>query len=105
MTRSGSNGMEWRIVELTNSRSLAEEGAAMGHCVGSYARWCHQGMSAIFSLTADGARRATVEIGIEPLRITQARAAGNHAPDATTLQIVKHWFAETVAGDATRPAP
>ena len=41
---------------LTDSQALAEEGYEMSHCVGSYARLCHNGIYRVFALKEpDGA--------------------------------------------------
>jgi hypothetical protein len=40
----------WRIVELTDTLSLAEEGRALRHCVRSYADACYKGTTSIWSL-------------------------------------------------------
>jgi hypothetical protein len=59
----------WVAVGLCSEVELLEEGAAMRHCVGSYADACAQGHSRIFSLRdADGKRLATLEIKPEKSR-------------------------------------
>src|SRR5260370_34053193 len=40
----------WQMIELTNSAQLRTEGAALHHCVASYADRCCRGMSRIWSL-------------------------------------------------------
>jgi hypothetical protein len=40
----------WQFMELTNSAQLRTEGAALHHCVASYADRCCRGMSRIWSL-------------------------------------------------------
>lgn len=40
----------WTVQRLTTPEQLADEGEAMGHCVGSYARPVQQGNSLIYSL-------------------------------------------------------
>src|SRR5262249_30651295 len=40
----------WRIIEITDTMSLAEEGRALRHCVRSYADACYKGTTSIWSL-------------------------------------------------------
>lgn len=50
---------------LTTREDIAEEGAAMGHCVASYARMVAIRECALWSLRRDGERVATLEVGAE----------------------------------------
>lgn len=52
----------WRWARLMNKEALSEEGAKMGHCVGTYSKQVLAGDCQIFSLRdPDGEPRATVE--------------------------------------------
>jgi hypothetical protein len=59
----------WVAVGLATAEALAEEGAAMSHCVGGYATVCAQGDSRIFSVREAGAAKST---GTLELRLQKA---------------------------------
>lgn len=50
------------VVPLITSAELAVEGVKMHHCVGSYAGYCNEGRSRIFSIRKDGKSLATAEL-------------------------------------------
>lgn len=52
----------YEATALTTGRALAEETAAMRHCVANYAGLVHTGRSVIYSITKNGKRVATVEL-------------------------------------------
>lgn len=85
----------WNVKELTSSRELAEESHAMHHCVASYAYRCAQGHSAIFSLSAAGIRRITVELDPSGHRIVQARGACNRAVTSDEQAVLARWLTAT----------
>jgi hypothetical protein len=78
----------WIILELLASKEVAEEGKAMHHCVGSYARSCAKGHTSVWSMqvedTRTGARRRVMTISVQNARklITQARGRCNRLPGA-----------------------
>jgi hypothetical protein len=82
----------WTVRELTSSTELVEESRAMHHCVASYAYSCAQGSSAIFSLSLDQARRATVEVYPLRRRIVQARGPCNRSCDPEELDVLQRWL-------------
>lgn len=77
----------WTVQELLSSQDLAAEGAAMGHCVVSYANQCADGFTSIWSI---GRRRSdepresilTVAVDVEQRAVTQARGRHNLRPGA-----------------------
>jgi len=74
----------WVAVGLCSEVELLEEGAAMRHCVGSYAKSCAKGISRIFSLRDEqGNRLATLDI----------RRRGEAGPNGGPL-----WFADQLRG-------
>jgi hypothetical protein len=75
-----SNG--FAVVPLISAKELVAEGAAMAHCVGSYAPGCRKGRYAIASVRApDGTRSSTVRI-VRGVRVVEHRSRGNGAaPD------------------------
>jgi hypothetical protein len=83
---------EWTISELTSSRELAAESAAMHHCVGSYAHRCAAGTSAIFSARRDGERMFTIELEPATRRVVQARGVANRACTESELAVVARWL-------------
>ena len=52
----------YEVVELTDAVELADEGAAMRHCVGTYASRCLSGNTRIFSIRKDEKRIATARV-------------------------------------------
>ena len=85
----------YEITELVSSRALDEEGRAMNHCVGSYARSCATGRVAIWSLRlTDGVeqqRLLTLEVQLESRTIVQARQRHNGLPTHKELAILRRW--------------
>lgn len=51
----------WRALPLASTAELAEEGAAMRHCVATYAWDCAEGRSAIFSIRLGDERYGTAQ--------------------------------------------
>ena len=72
----------WRIVELNDSLSLADEGREMRHCVRTYGRDCVAGHKSIWSLRlrlSDGGSRRllTIEVSTARHAIVQVRGKCN----------------------------
>lgn len=66
-----------RIEQILESDGLLAEGKTMNHCVGAYVDACVSGTSCIFHVE-DGTRLgATVEVGLNPVRVLQAMNYGN----------------------------
>lgn len=88
------------VAELRGTAELRGEGAAMRHCVATYAWSCKNGHSAIFSvqvLDADGERRlVTAEVHVKTRRIVQVRGRLNAMPTQFDQRILQAWA--TVAG-------
>lgn len=97
----------YEIVPLTSPQELNEEGAAMHHCVGSYARNVRGGHCYIYSVRKDGNRLATLELGkgygswydvppafaVNSYRVAQLRAACNAEPSPVVRAAVESWLA------------
>jgi hypothetical protein len=81
----------WKAVELLTSKVLAEEGAAQGHCVGSYADLCFRGTSAIVQIMFRGERKATIEVDPRTKRLVQVRSKFNSMPAPEVAEIVSQW--------------
>ncbi len=79
------------ITEIRSEVALSEEGAAMHHCASSYRKLLHKGKVALFSITEDGARAATVEVSLGAGRVVQAKAAFNRACSSSQLRFLRTW--------------
>lgn len=68
------------FIQIKNNTELSEEGIFMNHCVGSYSRKLHDGLSYIYQLLSP--ERATVEVRIrgEKVSVTQFKLANNKKP-------------------------
>lgn len=93
-----------KIIQLTTSEALYEEGAEMSHCVADYEEACEDGRTAIFSVRqfTEGQAwyetLATVEVYIEQREITQAQARYNEMICETSHAIIGEWaFREKLA--------
>jgi hypothetical protein len=82
----------WSIRELTADTELLDEGWAMRHCVSSYSYVCARGETAIFSLTHNGVRRATVQIDPQNREVLQARGVRNRTCDGAELAVLAKWL-------------
>lgn len=84
------------IVELTTWQELQDEGKAMNHCVGGYARDCFEKHSAIYSVRCGDnessvERLATVEVCLEKKEIVQCKGKGNRRPSTEVIDLVVAW--------------
>jgi hypothetical protein len=96
-------GVTYRIVQLTTSRELQEEGNALGHCVAGYNYSCASGTSAIWSLrickakyvegvgmTETMERKVTIELSSNN-KIIQARGTYNRLPAQNEDACIRRW--------------
>lgn len=87
--------VEYKIMELTNSEALYDEGYEMSHCVAEYEYECVMGSSAIFSLrkkvAKDSSTLATIEIDVESKSIVQAKAKYNECISLEAETILVEW--------------
>jgi hypothetical protein len=87
----------WHMMELTNSAQLRREGAALHHCVASYADRCYSGTTSIWSLRLWQGDRVhhvlTVEVDPRRHAVIQARGNANRAASATSLRLLRAWAA------------
>lgn len=85
----------WQFIELTNSAQLRAEGAALHHCVASYADRCCRGMSRIWSLRFWRGEKVhhvmTIEIDPKRRAVVQARARKNRAVSGKPLRLLQGW--------------
>jgi hypothetical protein len=85
----------WQMIELTNSAQLRTEGAALHHCVASYADRCCRGTSRIWSLRfrrgEDVHHVLTIEVDPRRRAIVQARGRANRAASGRPLRLLQDW--------------
>jgi hypothetical protein len=95
----GPDGSElsrrWQMTELINSAQLRGEGAALHHCVASYADRCYHGLSSIWSLRFWQAERIhhvlTVEVDPKRRAVIQARGRANRTASGRPLRLLRDW--------------
>jgi hypothetical protein len=95
----GRDGSEkprrWQMMELINSAQLRREGAALHHCVASYADRCYRGISSIWSLRFWQGEEVhhvlTVEVDARRRAVIQARGRANRAPSEKSLRLLQDW--------------
>lgn len=103
----------WTARELSSAASLAEEGAAMHHCVGSYAQHCLNGGSRVISILKNGERSSTLELSTRIMsengrlaraphswEIKQNKAHCNKNPEPGAADAAKKIQAAAIAASA-----
>lgn len=86
-----------RIVQLTSSEALYEEGYEMSHCVAEYDDACAEGTSAIFSVrkftegSAGYETLATVEVYLTTYEISEAKARFNQMIGEEAQAVITAW--------------
>jgi hypothetical protein len=94
----------WQMIELTNAAQLRTEGAALHHCVASYADRCCRGMSHIWSLRFWRGEKVhhvlTIEIDPKRRAVVQARGRANRVASGKSLLLLQDWAAR----EKLRPA-
>ena len=85
--------IEWVFTELTSSAELAEEGAAMRHCVRGYDQGCAEGRDAIISLKRNGERALTISVSPGTRMLRQKNGRRNRSATSEELEIVHEWLA------------
>ena len=90
------------FVEILDDLSLAEEGDAMGHCVGGYAGRCFEAYSRIISIRSGQKSLATLEYtpeisasGKKSYRCVQAQGPGNK-PYSKEVGAALTWFSRNI---------
>ena len=85
----------WQMMELTNSAQLRTEGAALHHCVASYADRCRRGISHIWSLRFRRGEKVrhvlTVEVDLKRSAVVQARGFANRPASGRPLRFLQDW--------------
>jgi hypothetical protein len=83
------------MMELINDAQLRREGAALHHCVASYADRCYRGSSSIWSLrfwqTEKIHHVLTVEVDQKRRAVIQASGRANRAASGKPLQLLQDW--------------
>jgi PcfJ-like protein len=87
---------DYGIVPIDNSAALYREGAAMHHCVGTYANAVQRGSLYVYSVRRDGQRVATLAIERGPTstkaRLVQLRGPCNAQPPKAVTLAVQRWL-------------
>ena len=95
-SKANGNLKIWRIAELNTRKLLAAEGAAMRHCVLTYAAGCKAAQYSIWSITvetATGVRRMqTVQVSGSGA-IVQSRGRRNELPGPHVQIFLRRWAA------------
>jgi hypothetical protein len=85
----------WQLIELTNGEQLRTEGAALHHCVGSYADRCWRGLSHIWSLRVQRGDKVrhilTIEVDLKRRTVVQARGFQNRLATGKALRLLQDW--------------
>jgi hypothetical protein len=87
----------YAIIELLGSKELIDDGKDMSHCVATYDRECHDGLTAIYSLQSSNfeedayIREVTIEVKLKNKTITQARKSCNRGLNEIDKEIIKMW--------------
>jgi PcfJ-like protein len=85
----------WQLTELTNSAELRTEGAALHHCVASYADRCSRGMSRTWSLRCRRGEKVhhvlTIELDPKKRTIVQARGWANRTATGKPRRLLQEW--------------
>ncbi len=88
---------QWRLLELTNASELRAEGAALHHCVASYADRCRRGASQIWSLRVTRGTRIrhvlTIEVDPKNRAVIQARGWRNRPASGKAMRLLREWTA------------
>jgi hypothetical protein len=82
------------IKQITTQKDILAEGAAMRHCVASYASGCANGQWSIWSLglleSGKYSRLITIQLNNNDC-IVQARGLCNRMPTGEELVMIKQW--------------
>lgn len=85
----------WQLIELTNGAQLRTEGAALRHCVASYADRCWRGTSRIWSLRVRRGEHLrhvlTIEVDLPRRAVVQARGWRNSTASGKPLRLLEEW--------------
>jgi hypothetical protein len=89
------NQRRYTVTELLSSAELRAEGAAMRHCVATYAASCHRGTNAIYTMIRhdrDGEQKmVTIEVAVARREIMQVRRRLNAAATPLDERVLKMW--------------
>lgn len=91
-----------KVIELTTSNALADEGRKQRHCVYSYEENCLRGWSKILSMRwvvpaddlaqdAEVLRRLTIEVNHQQKEVVQVRGRFNRDADEHEMKMVRLW--------------
>ena len=98
MNWQGPDG--WKIVELTSTKALSDEGGALSHCVGGYSLHCKSGGSAIFSLRRNGESRITIQLEVTSRTVVQALGYQNRPCSVEEMAVIQQWLTDLDGGQS-----
>lgn len=82
------------MVELCSVDELASEGAALQHCIATYARYCQDEESAIVAFRASSGRRQdrlTLDVELRPLKVVEVHGLQNRDPTPAEQELIADW--------------
>jgi len=83
----------WEFTEIRTVKDLHQEGYQMRHCVYSYGPRIEAGRTAIFHMSRDGQKSATVEVERASKAVVQARGPCNRKLDSDEERALLAWAA------------
>jgi hypothetical protein len=103
-TFSRAKKTKYKVIQLLSYYDLRDEGNAMRHCVASYANYCMNGKSAIFSVQEyieDQFVERVATIEIKENNVVQVRGRYNRKPSDTVINVIKEWANHEFLGIST----
>jgi len=94
-TFRSSDGFNWKITEITNSKELEKEGLIMHHCVLEHIQDYLSRQKAVFSLTCNGKRRLTIELCLEKLDVIEMSGVRNRTPTVKERVVIHKWMEQS----------
>ena len=88
------DGVTWEIVELCSQYQLDQESRKMHHCVETYAFYCLQCDSAIFSLRSPEGPVLTIEVDRVCRYISEVRGKWNRTVNDREIPVLRAWVEE-----------
>jgi hypothetical protein len=97
-SKASHNMKIWRIQELLSTQELIAEGRELHHCVASYARSCHNGQCAIWTMSVQTEERTekilTIEVDNQTREIRQVRGKFNRLPTEREKHVIERWVSK-----------
>lgn len=85
----------WTVEEIRDSRTLAEEGRVMRHCVGTYGDLIEEGVAAIWSMRVNRGgvvrRAVTIDVDLRRRTVWQSSGRANRLLRKEEQQVLEWW--------------